>query len=156
MREENNAYILDLNNLTTETENVGYKIGKSFFNFFDNKEVIDADCTVEIAVTKGLGASKLEISIEGTVTVPCDRCMEDAEFPIDYETTLYVKFSDTVDENYWDTDGEEEVLWVNPRFAEIDLKQYLYDSIMLTLPLQRIHEEGDCNEIVKKYITVTE
>lgn len=156
MREEKNAYILDLNHLTTETENVGYKIGKSFFDSFENKEVLDADCTVDIAVTKGLGATRLDISIEGTITVPCDRCMEDAEFPVDYQSELFVKLSDSVEDSYWDNDGEDEILWINTSVAEADLRQYLYDSIMLSLPIQRIHEEDDCNEIIKKYITVTE
>ncbi|MEG2122115.1 MAG: DUF177 domain-containing protein, partial [Rikenellaceae bacterium] len=127
-----------------------------FFDFFDNEEVINADFNVDIAITKGLGATKIDISINGTITVPCDRCLADAEFPIEYETTLYIKQSDSVKESYWDNDGDDEIIWINAQAGEVDLRQYLYDTIMLSLPLQRIHEDGECDAEVIKNITYTE
>ena len=50
-----------------------------------------------------------------------------------------VKFSEEVHEY----DGE--VMWMLPGEDQVDLKQYIYESIVLSLPYQRVHPEGMCN-----------
>ncbi len=40
-------------------------------------------------------------------------------------------------------DGE--VLWLAPGEDEVDLAQYIYESIVLSLPYQRVHPEGGCD-----------
>lgn len=149
-------YILDLHNLTAEPEAVCFKIDNSFFSFFTNTEVLDANCVVDIEVKKGLSAIKIDVDIKGSIVVACDRCLADAEFPLEYNSVLLVKLSDSVEDSYWDNDSEDDILWINESVAEVDLRQYIYDSIILSLPLQRIHEEGDCDETVERYITFTE
>lgn len=59
--------------------------------------------------------------------------------PIHYEGQLLVKFSDEVHEY----DGE--VMWLLPMEDEVDLTQYIYESIVLALPYQRVHPDGECN-----------
>ena len=71
--------------------------------------------------------------------VPCDRCLEDCPIAIDYEGRLVVKFS----EEELEYDGE--VMWLYPGESEVDLSHYIYESIILSLPYQRVHEEGACD-----------
>ena len=59
--------------------------------------------------------------------------------PIDYEGRLTVRISDETGEY----DGD--VMWVAPSEEEIDLTQYIYESIVLSLPYRRVHPEGECN-----------
>ena len=138
-----NIYSIDINALSVDGQSFEYSIDKSFFESFENEEVRDADCNVEITVEKGTGMTKLEISITGTVTVACDRCLEDAVFPIDYSAPLYIRVSSSIEESYLDIVGDEDVLWITPQDTEIDLRQFLYDSIMLSLPLQRVHGDDE-------------
>ena len=35
---------------------------------------------------------------------------------------------------------------MDPADSELDLSQFLYDYVCLNLPLQKVHEDGDCNE----------
>ena len=47
--------------------------------------------------------------------------------------------------------GEEEsddVMILDPSEAELDLSQFLYDYICLSLPLQRVHPKGKCNPVM--------
>ena len=40
---------------------------------------------------------------------------------------------------------------------EIDLKQYIYESIVLSLPYQRVHPEGECNpEMLERFRIVSD
>ena len=36
--------------------------------------------------------------------------------------------------------------------AEMDMSQIIYDYVCLSLPMQRIHDEGECDpEVMKRY-----
>ena len=66
----------------------------------------------------------------------CDRCLEEFMMPVGYTGTLAVRYSETEQES----DGE--VMWIGPSETEIDLSQYIYESICLNLPYQRVHPVG--------------
>ena len=62
-----------------------------------------------------------------------------------------MKFSDEPREY----DGE--VLWLLPGEDEVDLSQYIYESIVLSLPYQRVHPEGECDpEMLKRFRIVSD
>ena len=81
----------------------------------------------------------MDFVIEGEVTCECDRCLEDCLIPIDYEGHLIVRISDEQGEY----DGD--IMWISPADDIVDLTQYIYESIVLSLPYQRVHPEGECN-----------
>ena len=35
--------------------------------------------------------------------------------------------------------------------AELDMSQIIYDYVCLSLPMQRVHEDGECNPEAMKY-----
>ncbi len=75
-----------------------------------------------------------ECSIEGSVTVACDRCLEDLDIPVE-------------------TSFEESYV---PEGDELDLSQDVYDFICIALPLQRVHPEGECNQETVKFLSKDE
>ena len=90
------------------------------------------------------------MSIRGSVVVACDRCLDDCTVPVEFDGTLVVKFSDEVS----DYDGE--VMWLSPYAGSVDLTQYVYESILLSLPYQRVHPDGECDpEMLGRFRIVT-
>ena len=77
---------------------------------------------------------------EGEVTVECDRCLGDLRLPVNYTGDLTVKFSDETE----DYDGE--VMWLNPAEEKVPLAQYIYESIVLSLPYRKVHGTGPDGE----------
>lgn len=75
------------------------------------------------------------VRMEGTVVVPCDRCLEDCGLPVDYKGRLTVKFSEE------EHPFEGDILWINPADTLLDLEQYIYESIVLSLPYRKVHPE---------------
>ncbi len=71
------------------------------------------------AEKNGLGAV-LGLDFEGEVRVECDRCSEDLELEIK---------------------GEDEVKLAKEEIEEFDTAHYVYESIVLSLPLKRVHED---------------
>ena len=49
------------------------------------------------------------------------------------------------------------MIWLLPGEESVDLKQYVYESIVLSLPYQRVHPEGECNpEMLERFRIVSE
>lgn len=95
-----------------------------------------------VELQKAASMLVLDVHLEGEVTVPCDRCLADLVLPVDYDGRLTVKFSDEI------TDYDGDLMWINPADGELNLAQYLYESIVLSLPYRRIHgEDADGNPL---------
>lgn len=127
-------------------------IGKELLEAMADEEMIDAQAVAHIELTKAASMLTFEIAIKGTVTVECDRCLDPLEFPLDTQDTLYVKFS----EEEVEFDGS--VMWLNPTESELDLADYLYETLLLALPSQRVHEDiKECNpEMVARFRIVSQ
>ena len=127
-----------------------FKVGKELFEAFESPEIRDGDCEAAVVLVRSETMLELAVTIDGYVVVACDRCLEDCRVPIDFEGTLLVKFSDEIR----DYDGE--VLWLSPAESEVDLSLYIYESIVLSLPYQRVHPEGECDpEMLKRFRIVS-
>lgn len=128
-----------------------FEVGKSLFEAFESTEIKDGACEVAVDMERSDAMLLLDIRITGHVVVACDRCLEDCRIPIDFEGTLPVRFS----EQEHEYDGEE--LWLVPGEEEVDLTQYIYESIVLSLPYQRVHPEGECNpDMLKRFRIVSD
>ena len=116
-----------------------FEVDKALFEAFESTEIKDGRCEVSVGVDRSEKQLTLDVGITGHVVVECDRCLEDCRVPIDFEGQLVVKFSDEVHEY----DGE--VMWMLPGEDRVELAQYISESIVLSLPYQRVHPEGECN-----------
>ena len=127
-----------------------FQVGDALFELFENAEIQHGSCNVRVELRRLESMLDMEVQIVGSVTTPCDRCLEDCEIPVAFEGNLVVKFSDEVREY----DGE--VMWLSPAEDEVDLTQYVYESIILSLPYQRVHPEGACDaEMMRRFRIVS-
>ena len=128
-----------------------FAVDRSLFEAFENTEIKDGKCEVQVDLDRSEAQLTLDVAISGYVVVACDRCLEDCRVPIDFEGQLLVRFSEEVREY----DGE--VLWLLPGEESVDLAQYIYESIVLSLPYQRVHPEGECNpEMLERFRIVSD
>ncbi len=127
-----------------------FEIGDALFEAFENTEIRSAALKARVQLDRSESMLDLHTSIDGQVTVPCDRCLEDCTVPIHWEGRLVVRFSDEID----DYDGE--VMWIPQSADKVELGQYLYESVILGLPYQRVHAEGECNaEMLARFKTLS-
>ena len=111
-----------------------FKVDGSFFEAYENDTVSDADLDVSAVVTKEHGRMALDLSITGNVTVKCDRCLADLTVPVDIQVPFSVMFSSYAAE---DSDS-----------ADIDLSQIIYDYVSLSLPIKKVHPDGQCDPVM--------
>ncbi|MCR4823968.1 MAG: DUF177 domain-containing protein [Bacteroidales bacterium] len=105
--------------------------GPEFFEIFGNQEILDADLEVTADVLNHGLTVDAACTMAGRVTVACDRCLEDLVIPV--QTSF--------EESY------------TPESDELDLRQDVYDYVCISLPMQRVHPEGECNQETTKYLS---
>ncbi|MEG0499071.1 MAG: DUF177 domain-containing protein [Alistipes sp.] len=128
-----------------------FPVDGELFKAFECPEIKDGTCKVQVQLARSESMLEIDTLIDGSVVVACDRCLDDCDVPIHFEGRLVVKFSDEIDEY----DGE--VMWISPSASEVDLAQYIYESIVLSLPYQRVHPEGMCDpEMLARFKIVSD
>ena len=76
---------------------------------------------------------ELDFSHKGTVNVPCDLTGEQFDLPIKGKIKLVVQFGEEFNND------NDELLILPHGEHQIDLSQYIYEMIVLSIPLKRIH-----------------
>lgn len=110
-----------------------YQIDKAFFEIFDYHEFNNLDVKVNVVLEKNSTMLELAFKHKGTVNVPCDMTSEDFDLPIKGKMKLIVRFGDA-----FNNDNEELLILPHGEF-QIDISQYIYEMIVLSVPLKRIH-----------------
>lgn len=137
--DQSQRYSIPFRGLKNGVHDFRFEIDGALFESFGSTEILRGACTADVRLDRSESRMVVDVAIRGSVVVACDRCLEDCNVEIDFDGQFVVKFSD--EEREWDG----EVLWLLPGEEEIDLAQYLYESVVLSLPYQRVHPEGQCD-----------
>lgn len=119
-----------------------FDVDNAFFEEFGCFEFKDAALAVGLEFEKQSTIMVLTFDFLGTITVPCDRCLDDVEVEFSGEEKLFVKFGN---EEYDDSD---EILMLPIHEYELNVAKYIYEFLNVNIPQKRIHSEGLCNQNV--------
>lgn len=128
-------YNIPWKGLSNGSHHFDFEIDDRFFGAFDDSEITGGELAVAVDMDKSATMLLLDIAIDGEVTVVCDRCLGSVAIPVEYDGELKVKFSEEIQ----DYDGE--IMWISSANGEISLADYIYESIVLNLPYQKVHGE---------------
>ncbi len=115
------------------THHYDYKIEKAFFEYFEYEDFNDADVNVDVSLLKNTTLLELNFKISGTVNINCDVTNEPYNQNIENEFDLVVNFG----EEY--NDENIDILILPHGAYEINIQQYIYELIVLSVPIKRIH-----------------
>lgn len=146
-------FIVPINGLAQGRTEFRWRAGKKFFERFENSEILAADLDVEVFAEKSGHFIGVDCDVTGDVTVSCDRCLEDLRIPVETGFSLSVKFGQEQADSSDAAEGEREIVWLPESDADLDLGQIVYDYVCLSLPVQRVHPEGECNPEAVKYLS---
>ena len=134
-------YLIALNGwAASQRAEFRWKAGTEFFQQFDNQEILDADITIDAVAVKTGHSMDIDLDVRGHVKVRCDRCLGDLVLPVETEALLTLR-PDGEDS----TEGEREIIVPDASATEMDFRQVIYDYVCLSLPMQRVHPEGECD-----------
>src|ERR1035437_813389 len=143
-------YNVVLKDISNETRMFEYDLDDAYFKKIDSPEVQKGNIKAKVSVHKKLTTYELQFLLEGSIIIPCDRCLDDMEQPIHYKEKLQVKFGSSFSE-------EDEIVIVPESEGAINIAWFLYEFIVLNIPMKHVHATGECNKTMvtklRKHIT---
>lgn len=133
------AYKLPLKSLAPGNHEFDYKLDKVFFANMEYDDVRDADLDVHLTVTYAHDIYKLAFHITGTVTLLCDRCLDDLVIDVDTRYNINVEYG--ADYN----DESDDMLVIPTSDSDLNVAYMLYDTVVLAIPIKHVHPMGKCN-----------
>lgn len=127
------AYTIPFVGLKIGSHQFDYQIDNTFFEHFEYDEFHKADVKVDLELEKKSTLLDLHFHFNGTVNVNCDLTNEPYDQPISGNFDLVVKFGQEYN------DEEEDLLILPHGSYEVDVAQYIYESIVLAVPAKRVH-----------------
>lgn len=128
-----NEYLIPFIGLKLGKHQFDYQIDKTFFDRFEYDEFESCNVKVDVVLEKKSTMLELHFKHKGTVHVPCDLTGEPFDLPIKGKINVVVQFGDAFN-------NENEELLILPHGEhQVDVSQYIYEMIVLSIPLKRIH-----------------
>jgi uncharacterized metal-binding protein YceD (DUF177 family) len=129
----NKEFLIPFAGLKQGKHQFEFEIKKAFFDDFGFDEYNNVNVKVNLVLDKKSTMLELSFKHKGTVNVPCDLSNEDFDLPIKGSLNLIVKFGDAYN------DDNDELLVLPHGEFQVDVSQYIYEMIVLSVPTKRIH-----------------
>lgn len=110
-----------------------YQINKTFFKDFGFEDFDEAKVKVNVVLDKKSTFMELILKHKGEVNVPCDLSGEPFDLTIKGKLNLVVQFGEQFNND------NEELLILPHGEHQLDVKQYIYEMIVLSVPQKKVH-----------------
>ena len=126
---------IDLKALTDEVTPLSWELDDQFFASLEGAQLQGGSLHVSGSIRKATGFYELQLHTDGTVRIPCDRCLDMMDQPIGADLRLVVKLGSEYNE-------EDDIITVDEN----------EESIALAVPIQHVHQPGDCNDAMMRVL----
>lgn len=123
-----------------------FHLDKQFFKNMESADIRDADVSVDLAVVYRNGVYDLTFTCSGTVTVACDRCLDDLEVPIESAYHVTVKYGDAF------RDDSDELIEIPETDSSLNVAYMIFDTVSLAIPIKHVHPLGKCNRAMSSLL----
>ena len=128
-----NEFLIPFIGLKLGKHQFEYQIDNTFFENFEYDEFESSAIKVDVVLEKRGTMLELNFKSKGTVYVPCDLTSEMFDLPIKGKFRLIVQFGPEFNND------KEDLLVLPSGEHQIDISQYIYEMIVLSIPLKRVH-----------------
>ena len=133
-------YKVDLKSMQQDIEKYEYLLDNQFFTNIGGEDIQKGKVITKLTVSKKAGVFDLSFTFNGTVVVPCDRCLDDMDLPVETTAHLVVKFGKDYSEE------SDEIVVIPEAEGIINLAWFLYEFVALAVPIKHVHAPGKCNK----------
>lgn len=149
--EKGKEYLIPVSGLAIGKHSYHYVIDDAFFARYDYSEVKQGRVELDLDVEREESMMTLSFNFSGEVLVPCDRCADDFYIPIKGSNVFLIKTG--VEQPAGEED--DEVAYVPADQGSFDISELIYEYLILSIPMHRVHPEGQCNPKVMELLNAS-
>lgn len=140
------AFKLPLKSLPQGTHSFKFHLDKAFFENMESADVRGADLEVDLTVDYHNDVYDLNFEVTGVVIVPCDRCLDDLELPVEAHYHVVVKYGEDF------RDDSDEFIEIPESDNYLNVAYMIYDTVSLAIPIKHVHPMGKCNRAMSSLL----
>lgn len=126
-------FMIPFSGLKIGTHEFDFKINNTFFESFEYHEFNDAAIDLVVDLNKSSTMLELAMKAKGAINVFCDVTNEPFDQALVATLDLVVKFGEEFN------DDNDEILILPHGSYQVDISQYVYEMIVLAVPLKKVH-----------------
>lgn len=128
------AYRINIVGLSNKVHHFTFEdVGPDLFKEYGSDVLTEGKFRVDVSLDKRETFLEAEFKIHGTGRLVCDRSLEPFDYPIHTRRKVVFKYGDQ------DEEITDEIMIIQRDTAWIDLGQYIYEFIALSIPLKKLH-----------------
>ncbi len=128
-----NKFVLKFAGLKDGKHKFEYEADNSFFKKYNYREFNDANINFNVDFIKKSTVLELQIIGDGIVNINCTLSNEPFDYNLKTRFKLIVKFGEYHD------DSNDELLILPQGSHSINLDQFLYEMVVLSMPIRNVH-----------------
>ena len=128
-------YDIDIFKLESGEHHFEMEINDAFFTLFNYGLLEKGQARVDIQLQKTESMMTLDFVLKGGVELVCDRSLEPFEYPVELKERLIVKFGEE------ELELDDDILIITQNTQKINLAQFIYEIIGISLPMKKIHPD---------------
>ncbi len=138
-------YDIPFKGLKTGIHQYNFKLTDRFFDYYNNRDCLEGSVNIDVEMDKRDHLISFYFHFSGYVRVICDRCLEEFNMPVDFESNLFVKFGEEK------TEKDVDVIYLERNEHKLNLADYFLESICINLPIKKVHQKDNkgthpCNQ----------
>ena len=134
---------IDLKALKEGQNSFSYALSDDYFEAVAGREVSRGDVRVALEIRRSADIFTLDFHVDGTVVIPCDKCLDDMQQEIVADSRFTARFGD-------EESADDELLVVSEDDGVLDISWLIYEQIVLAIPIKHVHAPGKCNVAMTK------
>ena len=124
---EQNHYIVDLKRLPVGTHLFDFQLDNDFFSSLEKSEILSGEVVAKAVLNLREEDYQLNIAVQGTVFVVCDRCLDPMPLEINDEQEIF-------------SEDEPNDQMVNDKM--VNLQWLAYEIVSINIPIVHSHQPG--------------
>ena len=143
-------FAINIIGLSQKPHHFDYEFGDDFFEYYGKSILESGHFRANITLTKGETMIEGRFQVKGAARLVCDRTLEPFDHPMDIDQVILFKYGQE------DKELSDEIVLISRDRATLDIGQYLYELIGVSVPMKRLHpkfrqEEQEESEIQLVY-----
>lgn len=132
---EKQSYAVDIFRLKPGAYTYAFRIDDQFFKHFPDSPVNSAKGGVDLNLIKQENLIEAVLDIQIDVPLVCDRSLREYLHRIEEKHTVLFKFGEE------EMEMDDDVYVITANTQRIDFSQFIYEFIVLAIPMKKIHPE---------------
>ncbi|MEQ8471635.1 MAG: DUF177 domain-containing protein [Marinoscillum sp.] len=131
---------IDIFSLSHKLHEFEFEIDDRLFSLYEHSLVDKGKGHCKLQIDRSETMMSLHFDIDVKIELTCDRSLDQFDYPVKIDENLIIKFGE---ENYT---LSEEVIVIKQDTASINVAEFIYEFIMLAVPMKKLHPRYEATE----------